>query len=183
MLNDVYGREVGFVTHMSFSTTWIHTFSPTMFNELLVSAKRQNWYGGNNDPEKTNFMDMLGVPNPFGVTTEAIPQFTSTGWANQRHTISARIRGRRASSTTLSSTTTRRSFRQARVPVRRAFRYDQLNILPDQTWVAGTMDFDTAATDALRSAVPRRPIPQGTPLTGQNMGNMFIGARQLPEST
>ena len=36
MLDEVYGREINTDGRMSIGTTWVHTFSPTFFNELLA---------------------------------------------------------------------------------------------------------------------------------------------------
>src|SRR5262249_8064228 len=46
------------------SATWVHTFSPTMTNELLVSASRDYHRRGSGDFE-TNYAAALGLPNPF----------------------------------------------------------------------------------------------------------------------
>ncbi len=173
MLNDVYGREINITTHMSFSATWIRTLSPAMFNELLVSAKRQNWYGGNHNPDKTNFMELLGVPNPFGVTTEAAPQFTSTGINGYDFRENTWKRGI-FNNFVLDDNATR-IFGKHEWQFGGHIRYDQLNILPDQTWVEGYHYFDTAAT-TLYDPSSTPTSPQGTPQTGHNLGNMFIGS-------
>jgi hypothetical protein len=177
MLNNVYGRETNTTTNMSISSTWIHTVSPTMFNELLVSAKRQNWYGGNNNPDKTNFMEMLGVPNPFGVTTEAAPQFTSTGIGSGSNAYDFRENTwkRGIFNNFVVDDNATKIFGKHELQFGGHFRYDQLNILPDQTWVEGYHYFDTAAT-TLYDPTSTPQSPQGTPLTGHNLGNMFIGS-------
>ena len=173
MLNDVYGREINVTTNMSFSTTWIRTISPVLFNELLVSARRQNWYGGNNNPEKINFVEMLGVPNPFGVTSEAAPQFTGTGINGYDFRENTWKRGI-FNNFIVDDNATRIAGRHE-IQFGGHFRYDQLNILPDQTWVEGYHWFDTAAT-TLYDPNSTPATPQGTPQTGHNLGNLFIGS-------
>jgi len=172
MLNDVYGREVGMITHSSLSSTWIHTFGPTMFNELLISAKRQDWYGGNNNPDKINFIDMMGTPNPFGVTTEAIPQFTSTGLSGYDFRTNTWKKG--IFNNFVIDNNATKIVGKHEIQFGGHLRYDQLNILPDQTWVEGLHYFDVAAT-TLYDPSSNPQNPQGMPLTGHNLANMFLG--------
>src|SRR5262245_23196756 len=47
------------------SATWVHNVSPSMTNELLVSASRDFHRRGSGDFE-TNYAAALGLPNPFG---------------------------------------------------------------------------------------------------------------------
>ncbi|MGH9722388.1 MAG: carboxypeptidase regulatory-like domain-containing protein, partial [Bryobacteraceae bacterium] len=49
----------------SLSTTWLHIFSPTLTNELLVSGLR-DWHNRGAGDNQTNYAALLGLPNPFG---------------------------------------------------------------------------------------------------------------------
>jgi hypothetical protein len=54
------------------------------------------------------------------------------------------------------------------------FRLDQLTVLPQQQQTAGLIQFDTLGTSLYNPAsTPTLPIAQ--PLTGHNLGNMFLG--------
>jgi Carboxypeptidase regulatory-like domain len=172
MLDEVYGREINTERRMSIGATWVHTFGPTFFNELLVSGRRIAWFGGNYNPNNTNYVENLGVPNPFDVKTEAAPQFTSLGipgyefrentW--KRHAFN---------NLTIDNNATKIIGRHE-IQFGAHYRYDQLNILPDQTWREGLMNFNTAATTLYDPS--STPInPQGTPQTGSNIANMFLG--------
>ena len=44
--------------------TWVHTFSPTLTNEVLVNASRDYQWRGSGD-KHTNYAAALGLPNPF----------------------------------------------------------------------------------------------------------------------
>src|SRR4029434_6026878 len=56
--------------------TWVHTFSPTMTNELLLNGSRDYHRRGSGDFE-TNYAAALGLPNPFGAPNW--PAITGTG--------------------------------------------------------------------------------------------------------
>ncbi len=47
------------------SATWVHTFSPTFTNELLLSGSRDFHWRGSGD-RHTNYSGLLGLPNPLG---------------------------------------------------------------------------------------------------------------------
>lgn len=172
MLDEVYGREINTDGRMSIGTTWVHTFSPTFFNELLLSGRRISWFGGNNNPNKTNYIEKLGVPNPFGITTEAAPQFTDTGipgYAFRENTWKRHA----FNNLTLDNNATK-ILGKHELQFGMHYRYDQLNILPDQTWREGLMNFNTAATSLYDPAsTPTNPL--GTQLTGSNIANLFLG--------
>jgi hypothetical protein len=46
------------------SLTWVHTFSPTMTNELLLNVSRDYHWRGSGD-RHTNYTAAVGLPNPF----------------------------------------------------------------------------------------------------------------------
>lgn len=65
MLNGVAGTENYIRPNHTVGVTWVHTFSPTMTNEVLFSASHENNFRGMGD-RKTNYTrDVLGLPNPF----------------------------------------------------------------------------------------------------------------------
>ncbi len=172
MLDEVYGREINTEGRTSIGTTWVHNFSPTLFNELLVSGRRIAWFGGTNNPNNTNYVEKLGVPNPFDITTEAAPQFTNTGisgYAFRENTFKQHA----FNNWTIDDNVTKIRGKHE-LAFGMHYRYDQLNILPDQTWREGLMNFATAATTLYDPAsTPTQPL--GTQLTGSNIANMYLG--------
>ena len=65
MLNGVSGTEFTIRPNQTVGVTWVHTLSPTMTNEVLISASHENEFRGMGD-RKTNYVrDVLGLPNPF----------------------------------------------------------------------------------------------------------------------
>jgi len=64
MLDGVAGVNHQYAPQKALSLTWLHTFSPSMTNELMVSGSRQNYRRGMGDAV-TNYSGQLGLPNPF----------------------------------------------------------------------------------------------------------------------
>src|ERR1041385_8656951 len=79
MLNGVAGWEYNSNDLKSASLTWTHVFAPTFTNEFLISAKRNEWFGGENEGVD-NWPDRLGLPNPFH--TPRWPQTSNVGLGN-----------------------------------------------------------------------------------------------------
>jgi hypothetical protein len=63
-----YPRSVGTSNrhwpNITGALTWVHTFSPTMTNELLANASRDYHRRGSGDFH-TNYSDAIGLPNPL----------------------------------------------------------------------------------------------------------------------
>ena len=78
MLNGVAGLEFDSNQSMSLAPTWLHTFSPTFFNEFIIAGKRNVWFGG--EVEGGNWPDKFGLPNPFN--SGRWPQITDLGMGN-----------------------------------------------------------------------------------------------------
>ena len=78
MLNGVAGLEFDSNQSMSLAPTWLHTFSPTFFNEFIIAGKRNVWFGG--EVEGGNWPDRFGLPNPFN--SGRWPQITNLGMGN-----------------------------------------------------------------------------------------------------
>jgi hypothetical protein len=64
MLDRVSGLDIRWWPNHTASTTWVHTFSSSMTNELLVNGSRDYQRRGAGD-FKTNYAHNLGLPNPF----------------------------------------------------------------------------------------------------------------------
>ncbi|MGH9657664.1 MAG: hypothetical protein ACRD96_03910, partial [Bryobacteraceae bacterium] len=62
----------------SLSTTWLHTFSPTLTNELLVSGLR-DWHNRGAGDNQTDYAALLGLPNPFSARNWTVVDGMSLG--------------------------------------------------------------------------------------------------------
>jgi hypothetical protein len=146
----------------------VHIFSPTLFNEFLVSARRDT-RGVNND-RSTAWADQLGLPNPLNAV--GWPYLSGTGLGNLVYVSG----GRQGSAENLYILDD--GFTKVRGPHQLQFgvhvRLDQMNVLPDLTGALGVHDWGTGAT-ALYDPTSSRTNPLVTPQTGQNLANMFLG--------
>jgi hypothetical protein len=62
-LNNVGGTVTRMAPNKAVALSWVHTFSPSLFNELLVSGSQEKWYSGTGEPG-VFYNDQLGMPNP-----------------------------------------------------------------------------------------------------------------------
>ena len=59
--------------------SWVRTFSPTFFNDLLLSVSREGWTDSTGQPG-VKYADQIGTSNPFGVP--GWPGLYDTGLTN-----------------------------------------------------------------------------------------------------
>ena len=151
----------------AWATTWVHTFSPTFFNETILSFKRNEWFGG--EVEGTNWPDKLGLPNPFGTTRW--PQINTLGLGNFGY-ITNDTKKNHENYIILDDNFTKIKGKHELlfgVHVRR----DYLNILAQQRWPAPQLNFDTNATALYDSVNSTLASPASVPFTGANLANFY----------
>jgi hypothetical protein len=167
MLDLLAGAVNRIAPNKAVAATWVHTFSPTLISELLVSVTRDMQFRGTGDG-KTNYAAQLGLPNPFN--SLCYPQMTDTGipgygyyrdnifdspsWYIQVQENATKVVGRHE------------------LQFGFHYRYDILdmnNYPPSLSFSWNTMA--TALYDP--SSSPTSPLT--VPFTGHNMGNMFLG--------
>jgi hypothetical protein len=171
MLNNVPGTNQSLAPNKALALSHVHTFSPTLFNELLVSGSREVWFKGTGDPN-VKYATQMGLSNPLNTAgwpglygtmlnggnyyfetdnSQASPEFYAILDDNV-----TKIKGRHELLFGLH------------------FRYDQLNLLPDQQQIAGNNSWDTNST-CLYDPTTSRTQPACTPYTGDSMGNFYLG--------
>jgi hypothetical protein len=170
VLDKVAGRVHTRAPNKNLAVNWIRTISPTFFLEFVVSGSRQADWAGSGEPGR-RYADELGLPNPFGVdgfpkidATAALPGYRF--WSHNTRGVpyfygivnpsATKIRGRHE------------------LQFGFHFRYDQLNILPDQQQAQGRHDFNTGAT-SLYDPRSARTNPLPVAYTGHGMANLFLG--------
>jgi hypothetical protein len=169
MLNGVAGMEFDSNQMQAWATTWVHTFSPTFFNETILSFKRNEWFGG--EVEGTNWPDKLGLPNPFGTTRW--PQINTLGLGNFAY-ITNDTKKNHENYIILDDNFTKIKGKHELL-FGMHVRRDYLNILAQQRWPAPQLNFDTNAT-ALYDSVNSTPTsPAAVPFTGANLANFYLG--------
>lgn len=168
MLNGVAGTHQRTSPNKSLASSWVRTFSPTFFNELLVSGSREVWFNSTGGPVK--YADQLGLPNPFGAN--GWPGIYGTGLDSYFFETDNTV-GTALTSFIADNNTTKIKGRHEFLFGGR-FRYDQMNILADQQQPQGAHDFGSFAT-ALYDPSSSRTNPDPAPFTGHNLANMYLG--------
>jgi hypothetical protein len=162
--------EAVLAPNKSVALSHVHTFSPTFFNELLVSASRQSQVDLTGDPG-VNYDAALGLPNPFNA--DAWPIMSSMGLGGN-YQFSAQNTNAWASFYGILDDNATKIKGKHEFLFGFHFRYDQLNELPDQQFTAGIVDWATGAT-ALYDPASSRTNPQALPLTGDQLANFYLG--------
>ncbi|MGH2349442.1 MAG: TonB-dependent receptor domain-containing protein, partial [bacterium] len=170
MLNNVAGTVRRLAPMRNLAISWVRTLSPSMTNELLVSGAREKWFMGTGEPG-VKYADELGLPNPLNVA--GWPGLYDTGIGNYYfETDNTQASGLNYFIIDNNAT---KVWRRHELQFGFHFRYDQLNVLPDQQQNQGNHSWSTLAT-ALYDSGTSRTNPLAVPQTGHNLGNMFFGA-------
>lgn len=170
-LDNVANTLDRYFPNKSISTNWNHSFSPTFFNELMASASRESGYIMTGAPG-VEYSTQLGLPNPLHA--EGYPSITNIGLNPTNYLVPTQRRDRYFNFYIFDDNMTK-VLGKHEFQFGAHARFDQLTVLPQQTATAGIVDFGTNAT-ALYDPATSRTNPGVTPLTGQNMGNLFVGA-------
>lgn len=147
----------------------MRSFSPTFFNELLVSGSRERWWTGTGEPG-VKYADELGLPNPFNVA--GWPGIYDTGFSNLTYE-TENTQSAPFTYVILDNNATKVHGRHE-FQFGFHYRYDQLNTLPEQQQNQGNHNFATRAT-ALYDPKSSKTDPQALPQTGHDAANMFLG--------
>lgn len=154
----------------SVAVSYVHTFSPTLFNELLVSVSRQHQIDLTGQPG-VNYDAQFGLPNPFNAAE--FPIFSALGFGGN-YQFSAQNTNAWASLYSIFDDNATKIKGKHELQFGFHLRLDQLNELPDQQFSAGLVDFSTGAT-GLYDPTSSRTNPQAAPLTGDPLANFYLG--------
>lgn len=170
MLNNVAGTNQTLAPNKALALSWVHTFGPTFFNEMLVSGSRQRWFAGTGDPN-TKYSNELGMPNPLDVA--GWPGLYDGGLQGRYYFETNNTQSSPNFYAILENNSTKIAGRHE-LQFGFRFRYDQLNLLPDQQQNQGNHSWATGAT-ARWDPNSSRTNPLAQPLTGDNLANMYLG--------
>ncbi len=168
-LNKVGNTVNSLMPNRSLALSETHTFSPTFFHEIVASVSRSNRFLGTGEPG-VKYADQLGLPNPFDVA--GWPGIYSTGLSGYYYETENTQRAAFTNYVVDSNFTKIAGNHELQFGGH--FRYDQLNYMPEQQQIQGNINFSTLAT-SLYDPSTSRTNPQPTPLTGDNLANMFLG--------
>jgi hypothetical protein len=148
--------------------SWTHTFSPTLFSELLVSDSWENYHFYTGTDANTNVDAILGLPNPFN--GNGWPAISNTGYGT---TYSASTP--RASVTNIYNVQENltKVYGRHKIQFGGGVRYEHDNVLPQQQQVPGSdafgMNYTALYNPASGSAY------QAQNLTGSPAAEMYMG--------
>jgi hypothetical protein len=157
----------------SAAASWVHMFSPTLFNELLVTGSRQAQWDGTGDPT-VNYDSQLGLPNPFNFA--GWPFLNSAGLGGN-YEFEGQNTNAWHSFYGLLDDNASKVFGKHQIQFGFHFRYDQMNEMPDQQYTSGLIDWATGAT-ALYDPSTSRSNPQALPYTGEQLANFYLGVAE-----
>lgn len=171
-LNDggVANAETGRAPNKVMAMSWIHTFSPTLFNELLASVSRERWSTTTGVPG-TNYASGLSLPNPMGGA--GWPYLYDTGLSKYEFSTQSNMADAFTYYIVDDNATKVHGKHEFQFGVH--VRYDQLNILPDQQNTGGVHSWGTLTT-GLYDPLSSRTNPLNSPYSGFNLANMYLGA-------
>jgi hypothetical protein len=157
----------------SFAVNYLHSFSPTFFNELMVTGTRQAQSDSTGEPG-VNYAGQLGLPNPFNV--DEWPKLINAGFQGNYMFTGQSANAYHSFYGILDDNATKVNGKHT-FQFGFHFRYDQMNLLPDQQIGSGMTDWDTGAT-ALYDPSTDRTDPQALPYTGDQFANFYLGVGQ-----
>jgi len=172
MLNNVAGTVRRLSPNKSLALSWVRSFSPTFFNEFLVSGSRETYFLGTGEPG-VRYSDQLGLPNPLGAI--GWPGLYDTGLDTGAgyYFETDNTQGYGVGYVIVDNHATKVKGKHE-LQFGFHYRYDQMNALPDQQQSQGNHSWSTGAT-ALYDPTTSRTNPLATPFTGHNLANMFLG--------
>jgi hypothetical protein len=166
MLNGIVNNYSGIGPNQTMAVSHVHIFSPTLFNELIISAHRD--LRGSNYDRNTRWLDILGLPNPMNLV--GWPAMGGTGLTNLTYQAWTR-NGSALNYFLLDDGVTKiRGRHELQFGVH--LRYDQLNVTPNASPLQD--GWGTLAT-SLYDPASSRTNPLAAPQTGHNLANMYLG--------
>ena len=159
-----------FQPNKSFALSHVHTFSPTFFNELLVTGTRTKMDVLTGDPS-TCYDCALGLPNPFGVNQW--PGLYNLGFNGNMEFETQNGTGFYAFYGILEDNATKIKGKHE-LQFGFHFRTDQMNLLPQQQQGAGSDSWASTGT-ALYDPTSPRNAPQPVPFSGDQFANFYLG--------
>ena len=156
----------------SLSTTWIHSFSPTLTNEVLISGLRDNHRRGAGN-HVTPYASLMGLPNPFGAANTPVINDMELGPTATEYTIAGDGPFVLISNfLTLQNNATKI---KGKHEFQFGLQYKWEETVRNIVSTAGAYSVNTGATSLYdTTSTPQNPI--AAPFTGHGMANMFLGS-------
>ena len=154
----------------SFAGSWVHSFSPTFFNEFLATGTRTKQDTLTGDPT-IYYDDVLGLPNPFHTTQWPglynVAFGGSTLYETQNGTSFYAFYG-------IVDDNATKIVGRHELQFGFHYRADRMNLLPQQQQTGGSDSWASTGT-MLYDPTTSRTSPGSTPFTGDQFANFYIG--------
>ena len=154
----------------SLALSWVHTISPTLFNEVLASVYRQGFYQNSDPTNNVNWDAQLGLPNPLGA--QQWPDILSLGlngtlyrtvYPNADKSVFMQV-----------DDNATKILGKHQIQFGAHFRRDLVNYLPQQEQSAGLTQ-PVANWTALWDPTGTISSPRTTALTGSLIASSYLG--------
>ena len=172
--NHVAGWQYYGTPQKSMSVTWTRVFSPTLFNELMLSGRYQSQVGGEGDGtginSNVNWADQWKLPNPFNSTKW--PFFQTTGLSSYALTTND-TKSNWMTYLILEDNATK-VIGKHELQFGVHLRNNYLNSLAKQRYAQPWVTWGTGST-ALFDKNSSLSNPQTVPQTGSDLASMYLG--------
>jgi len=153
------------------SGTWIHTFSPSLTNEVLISGLR-DWHNRGAGDNKTNYAALLGLPNPFGAVNWPTIDGMDLGISGQDYVLGGEQPFFLVSNMVTAQDNATKVL--GRHEMNFGFQFKFEDVPKSIVSAAGNFNVGTQATSLYDpSSTPQNPI--STPFTGHGIANFYLG--------
>ncbi len=169
-LNNVGGTVNRTAPNKALAGSWVHTFSPTFFNEALVSGSSETWYSGTG-PKDFNWADQLGLPNPQ--KKNGWPAMYYLGSMYDWYFETENTQQTPFAFYIVDDNATKIVGRHE-LQFGFHYRWDKLDTLPEQQYVQGEV-LGTSLYTALYDPESSRTNPQDAPYTGDATASTYLG--------
>lgn len=157
-------------SNVNFASNWIHTFSPTLFNEVMISYTRSTRAQLTGE-KGVSYIDQLGLPNPFKQT--GFPYLQNVGIGPTNFMAPTNYFATDHDYFIVEDNATKMVGRHE-LQFGGRMRYDVLDTVPQLVGNTGIATFGTGAT-ALYDPNSTPDQPLATPFTGHNLANFYLG--------
>jgi hypothetical protein len=157
-------------SNLNLASNWAHTFSPTMFNEIMVSyatSTRSQLTG----EKGVSYIDQLGLPNPFKQT--GFPYLQNVGIGPANFLAPTNYFATDHDYLIVEENATK-IVGKHELQFGGRLRYDMLDTVPQLVGNTGYATFATTAT-SLYDPSSSATNPLATPFTGSNLANFYLG--------
>ena len=169
-LNNVGGTVTRTAPNEAVALSWVHSFSPSLFNEVLFSGSAEKWYSGTGEAGKL-WSDFLGTPNPL--KNPGWPAFYSLGSMSGWYFETENTQTTPFTFFVVDDNATKVVGRH-QLQFGFHFRRDTLDTMPEQQYTQGEAIGSSIFT-SLYDPTSSTSNPLAAPLTGDATSSTYLG--------